>query len=85
MSQSTIQCNEIAPGILIQEGVRFSPKVAESWFGPLIGKTISKIVIHDSESSNEPQVVLKFKQGGAALILSDAEGNGPGFIEYHAD
>lgn len=85
MSQNTIQCNEVAPGILIQEGVSFNAQAAKQFFGNLVGKTISKIVIHEGESSYEPQIVLKFKQGGAALILSDPEGNGPGFIEYHAD
>jgi hypothetical protein len=84
MSQNSIQCNEVAPGILIQEGVRFNAQAAKRLFGQLVGKTIIKVVIHESESSNEPQIVLKFKQGGAALILSDPEGNGPGFIEYHA-
>lgn len=81
----TIKCITTTEGILIEHGLKFSPEAAKRYFGGLVGKTIKNVILQKSEDSYNPQIVLEFEQGGAASILMDAEGNGPGFIEYHEE
>lgn len=83
---------EIAPGVRVQKGLQFSAAAAEKYFSPLVGKTIKGVLlVNDEESydngeeSYNTQIVLEFEGGGVAFILSDEEGNGPGFIDYQAD
>jgi hypothetical protein len=79
----TIQVSEIVPGVLVQKGVRFSKGAAESYLLPLVGKKIQSILVQEDQGgSNEPEIILQFEDGSAAAIMADAEGNGPGFIEY---
>jgi len=75
---------EVVPGVLIHPDVKFSDGPAKHYFQPLVGKTIESVQLNPDEESNDPQIVLCFSDGSAAFILMDAEGNGPGFIEYHA-
>lgn len=82
---STIQVKAVAPGLLVEVGVRISDKAVKSYFAPFVGKTIKNVILQNSEDSSNPQIVLEFEQGGAGIILSDPEGNGPGFLEFNAD
>jgi hypothetical protein len=80
---ATIQLSEIVPGVLVQQGVRFSKGAAETFLLPLVGKKIKSILIQEDQGgSNEPEIILEFEDGSAAAIMADAEGNGPGFIEF---
>jgi hypothetical protein len=78
-----IQVSEIVPGVLVQQGMRFSKRAAETFLLPLVGKKIKSILVQEDQSgSNEPEIILQFEDGSAAAIMADAEGNGPGFIEF---
>ena len=79
---NTVQATEIVPGVLLLPGVIFSKGAAERYLSPLVGKTIVSVQIQESYDSDNPEIILNFNDGSAAVILQDAEGNGPGFIEF---
>lgn len=79
----TAQYTEVVPGVLVQKGVSFSKGAAERYMQPLVGKTIERVQLQeDPEGGRDPEIVLCFSDGSHAFILMDAEGNGPGFIEF---
>lgn len=79
----TIKVTEPVKGVLMEQGVQVSKDSLTRFFQPLVGKTIKNVLLQkDPEGGYDPEIILNFTDGSAAAILQDAEGNGPGFIDY---
>lgn len=78
-----VKYKEVVQGVYVHPDVSFSTEAAKTYIQPLVGKTIESVQLNPDEERSDPQIVLCFTDGSYAFVLTDAEGNGPGFIEFH--
>ena len=68
----------VAPGVFGPRSLCGTPYAAD--YAKLVGKTVKRIQLQDSEGSPHLKPVIVFTDGTTAFVMCDDEGNGPGAL-----